>query len=250
MDIATSVVRECIVCFETMQQNYIRCRSRSCTTIMCRECMKFYIDLSLTEKSIPKCPTCSRCYIYSDVMNFPDLIPLYNKCCLNELINKHGDNARKDVEIKNKLELLRTQRQVFINQRFPKAIYYTAALIMPSKLRRLDKQITTKVTNQSKNSKRICINLTCTGSLDSNFSCLSCGTNFCMNCERRKDNNHICNPLDIESIKAVRNIVRCPSCNLPIIKGEGCDNMTCANCGQFFLYNTGEKVVMVVTLHK
>lgn len=33
----------------------------------------------------------------------------------------------------------------------------------------------------------------------------------------------------------------CPKCKLPVFKASGCNNITCANCGTRFLYDTGEE---------
>ncbi|CAH6419876.1 Hypothetical protein HVR_LOCUS955 [uncultured virus] len=176
----------------------------------------------------------------SDIHRFPDLRGPYSRCCFNEMLGKHEDTARKTVEIKNNIETLRRLRQTFINERFPAAIAYTASVIMPHKLRRLNKQVTEKIREETMNTHRTCMNLTCNGSLNEHLVCLSCDTTFCIDCEKRRDVNHVCNPADVESVRAIREMIHCPKCHLPIIRSEGCRNMTCANCGQHFLYDTGE----------
>jgi len=87
----------------------------------------------------------------------------------NELLGKHGDAARKTVEIRNNIETLRRVRQTFIAERFPRGIAYTVSVIMPTKLGRLDKQITEHIQAQTLNSRRICMNLTCNGFLNEDF---------------------------------------------------------------------------------
>lgn len=237
---------ECIICFDPIDigasLNHIKCRNKSCTAIMCIECMRNYINISINEKKIPKCPniTCGRYYFLSDVNNFADLRIPYAKCCFNEILGIHGDIARKTVEIKNNVETLRNLRYRFINERFPPAISYTASVIMPHKLKHLDKQVLQKIQENTMKTYRTCMNLTCTGSLNENFTCLSCDTSFCVECEKRKHPGHVCNANDIESIRSIRDMIHCPKCHFPIIKSEGCDNMTCANCNQVFLYSTGE----------
>ena len=249
----TLIMTECSICFEAIgQQNtliptplnaeHVKCKNKSCLSVVCLDCMRTYINFCLTDNHIPKCPniTCGRYYLLSNIYRFPHLREPYAKCCLNELLGKHGDIARKTVEIHTNIETLRRVREAFIAERFPQAIGYTAAIIMPHKLRRLDKQITDRIQAQTLNTNRTCMNLTCNGSLNENFVCLSCDTVFCLECEKRKDAGHVCNPTDIESVRAIRDMIHCPNCHLPIIRSEGCDNMTCANCGQHFLYTTGE----------
>lgn len=256
---------ECIVCFEPIIQNngqiipavaglltqkplinglanHVKCKNRSCTAVMCLDCMQSYINICMGDNQIPKCPstTCGRYYLMSDVQRFHDLREPYAKCCLNELLGKHGDTARKTVEIRNNIETLRRLRQTFIAERFPRAIAYTASVIMPHKLRRLDKQVTERIQAQTLNTNRTCMNLTCNGSLNEFMVCLSCDTAFCIDCEKRRNANHVCDPADVESVKAIKEMIHCPNCHLPIIRSEGCNNMTCSSCGQHFLYNTGE----------
>ena len=36
-------------------------------------------------------------------------------------------------------------------------------------------------------------------------------------------------------------MIRCPGCNLPVFKDQGCDTITCSNCSTNFVYSTGEK---------
>lgn len=241
----------CVICFEPIKIDeqfiyqrpcYIKCKNKSCTAIVCIDCMNLYVDYSMKDNQIPKCPnaTCGRYYLFSDISNNIDISRLYAKCCFNQLLGKHGDTARKTFEVRNNIETLRKIRHDFINDRFPKAIAYTAAMIMPHKLRKLDKQVIEHINKLTMNTNRICMNLTCNGSLNKDLICLSCGTSFCLECEKRKGDNHLCNPIDIESVRAIKDLIHCPKCHLPIIKSEGCNNMTCANCGEKFLYNTGE----------
>jgi hypothetical protein len=248
MDIAN----ECLICLEDLgthdhhkngqANNYITCKNKSCVATVCIGCMRSYIEFSRTNNQIPQCPNrnCGRYYLLSDIARFPDFKEPYVKCCFNDLIGKYGDVARKTAEIKDNIETLRQLRQNFINERFPQAIAYTASIIMPHKLRKLNKQVIERLQNETNNTRRVCMNLTCNGSLNENLVCLSCATEFCINCEKRRNTNHICDPADIETINAVKQMVRCPKCYLPIFKNEGCNNMTCANCGQDFLYETGE----------
>lgn len=237
--------KECLICFCDIEDGDIpiKCYNPSCTAIVCSECITMHLMVSLQDKIIPKCtsPDCDTYYLYSDFQPFPHLIKDYNKCCFEEMLGKYGDVVRKDIEIKNRLQVLRDQRKVFINEKFPRAIAITASIIMPRKLRKLDKQIAEKLEQQSIRSFRICMNLSCNGSLDSNLICMTCLTQFCRTCEGVRENGHVCNDEDAQSLNVIRDMVQCPGCNLPVVKSQGCDSITCANCRTNFLYNTGEK---------
>lgn len=233
-------MQECSICFSPILET-IKCRNRSCTSVSCPECVQSYLGYSLADNIIPKCPnpTCGHYYLYSDLIDYPELIEIYVKCVFQELLGQHGDKARKLVEIDNNLANIRKVREDFLRERFPKGIYYTATIIMPTKLKRLNKQLAERIKAQAIQSNRICMNLTCNGCLNENFSCMSCGTVFCKECETVKGPSHTCKPGDLESIKAIKEMIHCPNCHLPIIRSDGCNNMTCAHCKQNFLYDTG-----------
>lgn len=230
---------ECVVCF-TPSREYLKCSNPLCQTPICYDCLNTYLDISLRENAIPPCTNCRQVYLISDIKN-PECQQKYEQCCLAELITHKGDDARKTWEISTKILAIRNERRIFIEERFPPAIAFTARVCMPDKLRKVDKQLTDKMEAQTRKSTRICMNLMCNGSLDENLTCLTCQTTFCQLCEKRMNANHVCNPDDIESVKMIKETIKCPNCLLPIFRSSGCNNMTCSNCGENFLYSTGEK---------
>lgn len=232
---------ECPICFDNVGNEYIECHNLSCHTKMCIDCADAYLDSSISDKLIPNCPGCNTQYIHRNFKSFSNLVKKYNRACLFKLITVNGDKARKDLEIINRLERLREARNVFIKSKFPAAIVLTAQIAMPRKLSKLDKQIKDSITAQSNKSSRTCMNLTCNGSLNSELNCMTCNTSFCKECETRIAPGHICKQSDIESVKVVNESVRCPNCNLPIIKDVGCDHITCANCNTKFFYTNGNE---------
>lgn len=233
---------ECTICFELVTKETVKCKNKSCKTILCVDCTTEYFKVNLTDNKIPLCPNqkCNEYYLFSDIKHIEELQQIYAKCCFNQLVVKHGDKAKKNVEIVNNIENLRRVRGVFIEEKFPLAIGYTATMIMPQKLRKLDKQLSDKMKNQTLNAKRTCMNLICSGFLDEDFVCLSCGAEFCDKCEKIKGKKHKCKNEDVESVSSIKEMIHCPECHLPIIKSQGCNNMTCANCGSNFKYDTGE----------
>lgn len=233
----------CPICFESLKGNYISCSNNICHTPICTRCMDSYLDYSIKEKSIPKCTGCSSFFIKSCFKKHISLIDKYNKCCMYELVNRHGTDIKKNMDLKSKIEILRDERKVFLSAKFPKVIAYTATHIMPKKLKKLDTQIKMKMEEESKKSYRICMNLSCKGYLDSEFVCGDCDTKFCKKCENVFETDHVCKNEDIESIKSLNLMTKCPNCHVPIFRYEGCNHMTCAKCGQNFAYNTGEKDV-------
>src|SRR5207253_2477728 len=102
---------ECSICFETVNKSLvtIECKNKSCKTILCVDCATEYFKISRDDNKIPICPNriCNEFYLYSDIKHVLKLQELYSKCCLNQLVLKHGEKAKKNVEISNNIENLR-----------------------------------------------------------------------------------------------------------------------------------------------
>jgi hypothetical protein len=233
---------DCVICFEIIKGKEIKCKNKTCTSVLCFECMFEYIKICITNNKIPKCTnlSCGRYLLYSDIKHHSELIESYSKCCFNELLLSHGDNARKEVEIISNIEQLKNQRRKFVNDHFPPAIAFAATIIMPKKLKSIDKKVKERIRKLSSSSNRLCMNLLCGGSLNKDLTCLSCSTKFCIDCEKEIKDKHICDPNDVEAIKTIKQMIHCPSCNLPIEKSSGCDSMKCVHCGEKFSYSTGK----------
>lgn len=231
---------ECVVCFEHGSQN-VKCCDNTCDTLMCVSCAKEYLDLCLEEKRIPRCPNvnCEKYYLQNDFIKFGHLLPTYNKCCLLELVNENGEEARKNWAIIDNLNKLRQARKVFLDNKFPAAIAFTASNILPRKLKTLDQQLTKKLQGDVKLSKKRCINTACDGYLNDDFKCITCETVFCKECEKKLSHNHKCDQNDKETINFMKGVIKCPSCMVPVLRSQGCNNMTCSNCGTNFLYDSG-----------
>jgi len=235
---------DCVICFEKLNVS-VRCSTSNCTTEICTECLVNYLKICKNDKQIPKCPGCKSQYFISNISHISnqDTISYYLECCLLELVTEKGDNVRKELEISNKIDKLREERRVFVEKKFPNAIYFTASLVLSNRLKKIDKQIINKVEEQSKQSKRNCMNLMCKGFLDQRMVCITCETSFCPDCDKKLTGtfDHVCDPNDVASVEIVKQTIKCPTCFLPIFKSSGCNNMTCAHCGEKFLYDSGVK---------
>lgn len=237
-------LNECSVCFiEDQKENMVTCFDKSCNSFICLDCTISYFKICNKDKKIPRCPSvsCNSYILYRNIKNFGKIIGIYNHCCFKELVMEHGNKSRKEIEIENSLQKLRQERKVFIQDKFPKAISFTASLIMSQKINRLEKNLVNKILQEFEKSSRICMNITCDGSLTKDLICLTCSTVFCKDCEKIKEEGHICNKEDVESINEIKNTTRCPTCKLPVFKDEGCDQITCSNCNTNFIYGTGKE---------
>ena len=235
----------CSICFcpfDPIETKH-SCANPKCNVVTCTICLESLISFSEKSNLIPKCPSndCKGIYIISQLKNVTgETITNYENACLNFFMKDQGDNIKKGIEEKLIISKIRDERLQFIEQKFPKGISFVAKLAFSDKLKQLDKQKSNIINMKLKSAQRSCINSVCNGFLDPNFICMSCLTEFCNKCEKKISNNHHCKPEDLESINFVNNMIRCPGCKLPVFKNEGCDSITCSNCGCKFLYSTGK----------
>ena len=235
---------DCQICYCPIDDAVYSCADPTCTDTMCSDCLKTYIKVSLENMSIPKCSNknCHSHYIISGLKGLPtESIKQYEAACLAFMLKDQGTVVQKKLEEDKILEQLRTERTKFIETNFPKGIALVASLTFGNKLRQLEKQKTRVINGKMKESNRTCMNTSCKGFLDKNMSCMTCMTNFCKSCETVLQVGHQCKQIDLDSVNMVNSLVRCPGCKLPVFKNEGCDNITCSNCGTNFKYSTGQE---------
>ena len=72
--------------------------------------------------------------------------------------------------------------------------------------------------------------------------CGLCDIHICRKCHVIvKDENHVCNQDDIETVKLIYDESKpCPKCNARISKIDGCDQMYCVQCKTAFSWRTGK----------
>jgi hypothetical protein len=95
----------------------------------------------------------------------------------------------------------------------------------------------------SKKKGKKCSDVYCFGVLDKDNSCIVCDVKYCTECEEAKEQNHTCDKDVLESINMIKKHVKCPICNIPVSKSEGCNNMTCPICKTNFCFRTGDIII-------
>jgi hypothetical protein len=230
----------CIICFSVIVECY-ECSDQRCKEQYCKECIEELLDFCISEKIMLKCPA-KNCNSYLTITDLKllehDFMTKYYQLCLDVFLKDNKTILEKEIQEKELLKKYRDERQKFLQKSFPQAISLMANISFKSKLRRLDVQKNKILKIKPK--LRSCINSTCSGYLDDNFTCCNCQSQFCMKCEKILDDNHQCKQEDLDCIQFINQLIKCPGCTLPVFKNEGCNNITCSNCGTNFLYTTGE----------
>jgi arsenate reductase-like glutaredoxin family protein len=79
----------------------------------------------------------------------------------------------------------------------------------------------------------------CNGFINHEWECGICFMKVCSKCHSIKEKEHECDPNEVESIKALKEISKpCPGCNQMIERTHGCSQMWCTNCRNFFDWNS------------
>lgn len=230
---------ECVVCLETAEE-HITCSNRKCDSICCVPCFKEYISVSRVDQTIPKCvnPNCKCLYLYSNISSYPRLLQAYNDCCALYLMRDTSLDINKNLLLQQQIEMIRQNRMLFMSERFPAAIVYTASHFMKKKFDDIQKRTKLKLQQTTSTIKR-CMRPTCPGTLNDQYVCNCCDAVFCKNCDRQKTSNHQCREEDVVSIEIITSLVKCPHCGVAIEKSSGCDSMTCTACHKHFNYKGG-----------
>ena len=100
------------------------------------------------------------------------------------------------------------------------------------------------VINRSATVIRSCPDYNCNGyvsEIQNTNHCGVCRKSFCKICYNLYiDDTHCCSENDIKCIQAIQQTTKpCPTCNIPIQKIHGCDQMWCVQCKSAFLWEVG-----------
>lgn len=270
----------CVICLipNTSNTSTDNLKCKECPSNICYDCLDSYMDFCCTNKLLPKCPECPNYFLYSQIKNYESdyhyafrdedkneenediknvmpkiLSKKYVECCYNFLNKDKALLVNDKITYETMFKNLKNERTTFIKNNFPKAIDKIINICLKSKLNHISSNNKKIFEEKINNENKYCMISNCNGKLEkkeyktdseskAEFMCLKCDNKFCLKCERLILINHVCKQEDIESINFINKLVKCPKCNLPVQKSEGCNNMTCAICNINFDYITGNIV--------
>lgn len=230
----------CIICFNTSNQMH-HCSNSHCHDTYCRECLMLLIDFCVEEKVMPQCPSrhCQSDLILNDLKGLnKTYIDKYCQLCLDYFMNNHKKQINHELQEKEVITRLINEKRQFLEETYPAAIALVATVVFDYKYRQMDKQ--KEKIKQTLQKNRPCFHTTCSGYLDNDYKCLSCQHLFCKQCEHQLTHHHQCKQVDVDCVNMIKNMVKCPGCQLPVFKNVGCNHITCSSCGVKFDYTTGQ----------
>lgn len=233
--------RECMICFDEKEVT-ITCK---CNSSLCDECFSEYTQSCINDKGkLPKCVVCPREYLFECFEDFEPALEYAN--VLLEFIRKNPDFQNKVNTVTKEKKLIEKLRakKAEIFERIPKALKYIIETTMMTEYKEAMKVNMQHVKTQIQ--KKKCFSGVCpTGNLDNdeheNWICDTCSNTFCRRCEHIMFDNHTCKQEDLESLQFISSLVHCPTCQAPVQKIDGCNNLTCSMCGTSFNEISGEK---------
>lgn len=231
---------ECVICFSEVDKHFIKCADKDCEAKVCIECGSNFLKYSCKENQMMMCPgsDCKSVYLNSEMKKLPN-VKDYHHLFVSYLSTENMESLESVMTAKKVIEKIRAEKLAFITSNFPKAITSVINIAMQSNLKKINKNNKLKMQSVLINSRK-CPNVLCTGHLDNKFNCSLCDTMYCKTCERKQTSDHQCKQEDIDSIKFVNDLVKCPKCKFPVIRSYGCNMMTCSVCRTNFDYTTGK----------
>lgn len=158
-----------------------------------------------------------------------------------EYVGRHVNNTDVAFDLDMLMDCCEHSRKFLENVKECK--YITSAMRKPPE-RYGTSGVSTKkfVTKGFPCAERGCIGIV----MKSDGTCTACGVTYCVKCQEHKpvdDTEHECDESVVASLKtAEENSTQCPKCCVRIQRSEGCSQMYCTQCGQFFNYNTGNPI--------
>lgn len=231
----------CTVCVGNINKKNIQITCPVCEFSSCHLCNELFFKTSVCS---PKCMNCGipwsretlntqfrKASIKRILDNRKDVL-LHEQEAKLAITQEYVKLQNTNIELKSEIDLLYVQ----INEK------YNMIQVNRNRLHRMESG--TDNNNDSGTIVeyiRICGKNDCKGYINkSNHTCEMCKNKVCKTCLMDNvDEEHICNPDDIETARLLKNNTKpCPKCYVPIFKINGCSHMFCTSCNTAFDWKT------------
>lgn len=238
---------ECAICFDDLPEGVgIHCHMR-CETVYCTSCFERYIDICVSEQTMPRC-TCKGEYLYPLVVK-EDEENKTLKAQMESLIIEMLANGTIADSIEKRNAVQAQLKKSFFDyiDEFPESVKTCIKLCYPKIHKDIAKRLLKDRNDDRLKAMYRCKVGACKGKVmhdlvENTLLCSQCALSYCHDCsEPISSSDHICKKEDLEAVKLISQAVPCPKCLTPIHRSEGCKYMTCTVCGTDFDYSTGKR---------
>lgn len=248
MDILTN----CSVCL-CNEPEMIKCSKFNCNNKICKDCINSMVEFCSGNFKVMPCCVCESEYLYRQIGFYlsDKNVQLYNNICKQRLDELYQEKSRTQIEKSQ----LRLQTLELLNK-FKQDLRAKLNVLSPAVAKLIEisglekKLIAVQKENARQNAIAVakqankCVSFVCKGILvdEDRFSrCLICNIKICLQCKCTYGLDHMCKKEEIESVNIIKKIAKCPRCQKPAVRDEGCVFITCPYCNVNFDSNTGEQ---------
>jgi len=227
----------CVETFNASSRSPINCSF--CSFEVCSKCCKRYLVESIED---PHCMNCKKQWSRKFIVSSLD------KTFVNTTLKK-----RREELLFEKERSLLPSTQVYVEEQIRKEEIDVEIdkirrkiSTLQEKLKSLQKEKNSivnckKSETEKKTFVRACPNNNCRGFLSKDWNCSLCNKQTCKECHEILDDEHKCDPGNVETAKLLSKDTKpCPKCGTQIFKIEGCNQMFCTQCHTAFSWNSGK----------
>lgn len=233
---------QCEICcdkFTTKRRKLITCDYTNCKAKICQQCFRRFL---LMEESKQVCMACKQYITTNFIFTHTPLAfktQYLNKIVTLDLVKERAllpstqerlDSRVRSKVLSSRIAVLRIHLKYHDDDEMMK--------VFTKSQNELDELKINFEEDEGKTTYSFCPMDTCTGIVKYD-RCTTCKKTICGNCKELLLDEHECKKEQLETVNLLeRDTKQCPTCNTPIYKIDGCDQMFCTRCRTVFSWNT------------
>jgi hypothetical protein len=249
---------DCSICFSA-EELCIKCSRFNCDLSVCKDCLNRMIEYCHDNfKTMPCCvgEKCAGEFLHNQIaFVLSDAnATKYAEICRKRLdeIDETSRKTRNEKDAvkratKKLVETFAAEARARLTIVSPAIAQLIVISGLETKMTAIKKRNAKRVAEvTAKQAQAKCISFACKGSLVADdgaaySTCDRCSIRVCEKCKCVFGTRHECKRSELESAAALAEIAKCPRCNVPAVRGEGCVFITCPYCNVNFDSNSGEE---------